>query len=125
MRVKSGWHTRGRLKTTCSTENPQLPEIDFSVFGMKKDEFEADIQFYRLKAGSAAFHHPLLPHSSLPNPTDTPRRAIVLRYSTFEPADVGPPHPHYSSSFTFQRKTFNVRCEKPDFVPPRPVISRS
>ena len=33
-----------------------------------------------MKAGQGAFHHPLLPHASTENQTNTDRRILILRY---------------------------------------------
>jgi len=40
---------------------------------------------YRLAAGQAGLHHPLTPHRSGPNTTDTVRRAFLVRFSPWTP----------------------------------------
>jgi len=73
--VKPGWHRKGALTNCeCST-------IDFAKMGTSIEEFQKDCITYKLKAGQAAMHHPLLPHASFSNLSGNPRRVISLRYA--------------------------------------------
>eukprot|EP01126_Amoeba_proteus_P064912 TRINITY_DN9142_c0_g1_i1.p1 TRINITY_DN9142_c0_g1~~TRINITY_DN9142_c0_g1_i1.p1 ORF type:complete len:280 (+),score=61.00 TRINITY_DN9142_c0_g1_i1:219-1058(+) len=118
LRVKPGWHKKGRFAMRRCVEYPssQLPEIDLDVLGLSKEEFEKDVVEYSLNPGCAAFHHPQLPHSSLPNTSLGSRRVIILRYQAlcYQDSYEGISHAHWKTHRFFEKKAFLVCGEDPE-----------
>ena len=77
MSVLPGYHRHGALPRVLDARKYFAQHID-------PDALPADVEqrkvTYRMKAGEAALHHVLVPHSSGANRSDRWRRVIVLRY---------------------------------------------
>ena len=103
-----------------------LPGHHKQVFGRREtgnDFFDEEIQpdilpenierlqvEYRFKAGEAAMHHVLIPHSSPPNLSPVRwRRVVVIRYISAD-GDIGTKqYPDYRTTELFERKYILVR----------------
>lgn len=81
--VQPGAHVHGRLPYKRVSEvdlDDALFNTKYSVFAVIPPGQPGQPLGYRLRAGALEIHDPLLPHCSLPNTTDTPRRVVILRY---------------------------------------------
>ena len=77
MEVLPGWHTKGVLPRVLDTREYFAQHIDPDALPPDVDELKRS---YTLRAGEAALHGVLCPHTSGPNLSDRWRRVIVLRY---------------------------------------------
>ncbi|XP_063900922.1 uncharacterized protein LOC135120530 [Zophobas morio] len=87
--------------------------MQYSVFrselGMDGEDFFSTASSYTLPSGSLEIHHPLLPHCSFPNRTDTPRRVIILRYQPATEKIYNNPITHYKTGEVFSKANYLVR----------------
>lgn len=59
-----------------------LNDLHPSRMAVPEDVIRHDVRAeYKLTAGQAGLHHPLVPHRSCPNSTDRSRRAFLIRFS--------------------------------------------
>mmetsp|Transcript_20535 Transcript_20535/g.68814 ORF Transcript_20535/g.68814 Transcript_20535/m.68814 type:complete len:230 (-) Transcript_20535:561-1250(-) len=130
LRVLRGGHKYGRLPFQPVKTHAELSDAEyFSRYNV----FRADVSkllpshaplvstratqrnegmyCYRLKAGGAAMHHPLLPHCSESNMSmDRDRRVIILRFMSGVIQEKEDVIQHWDGSTTFTRRAFPLTC---------------
>ena len=108
MCVVPGWHKKGQLPRRDSGLSGFDEEIEPTALPEDVDEDKVE---YRLKAGQAALHNVMMPHSSPPNQSDRWRRVLVLRYIAADGEFGGKTYEDYRTGEPFAREFFLVRGE--------------
>ncbi len=107
MGVLPRWHTKGALPRLFAENDFFDQSIDPASLPQNVDERAV---VYRLQAGQAATHDPMIPHYSLPNGSNRWRRLMTLRYMQADGKDMGERHyTSYLDRTTFDREYYLVR----------------
>lgn len=109
MSVIPGWHAKETLPIRKFVEDdPEAftQEVDPAALPANVDQIKVQ---YHLKAGQAAIHDVMLPHSSKPNRSKRWRRVMILRYLSAD-GQLGPAqYTNYMTGERFEREGVLVR----------------
>ena len=88
MSIIPGWHRKGALRQIQrgTARDDFLADIDPAE--LPDDLAEVSVT-YHLRAGQAAIHHVMMPHSSTPNTSEHWRRVLIFRYLAAD-GELGP-----------------------------------
>ena len=108
MSIIPGWHRKGALRQIQrgTARDDFLADIDPAE--LPDDLAEVSVT-YHLRAGQAAIHHVMMPHSSTPNTSAHWRRVLIFRYLAAD-GELGPGTYHdYRTNAPFERVFYLVR----------------